>query len=339
MAGYHVIIDPDLLRLPMQADDAGTYVESLIEWLPFLMRNRSDCSLLEGAVVVMLEEGTFPTHELLRPLLSQAGLVEYSLNDLRNLVRVVAESEPFLEQHLGRRTVAASQIVVDPAYTTDRLGGRLGSITKEGLALAALAQSEGWCPKGVYWATNRWELNSRAIETDAHIELTELSSGELKEDDVDVHGMFHVLSTTAEMEELRPLEQLYVTPVDAVRHVLSAMRRRGVFSGDPPDIRAAPAFVAALERYNLQHQPSVLATVFERAALAAVGLLSSIAGAKVHPVRTDRAADAPQVERSDGSRLWRCMVTKKGAGYRLHYWTLPGGGVELETILVEAKCS
>src|SRR5690349_2460457 len=101
----HVIVDPFVLQVPTAAQAVTAYVEGLTEWLPALAKRRDECSVSERVVTTLLQMGRFPTHETLRVILGQANEESFSIKDILNLVRVVAESEPFLEQHVGYRSL------------------------------------------------------------------------------------------------------------------------------------------------------------------------------------------------------------------------------------------
>lgn len=69
---------------------------------------------------------------------------------------------------------------------------------------------------------------------------------------------------------------------------------------------------------------------------AVTGRIGEVAGREQHPLRTGDGAAAPQyVRASDGARCWRAYIEHRtAAARRLHYWTLPGGVVELSRIVV-----
>lgn len=74
--------------------------------------------------------------------------------------------------------------------------------------------------------------------------------------------------------------------------------------------------------------------VVEVSAHVASGRAAEIPGLELHPLRTSEGGGAPQRERDDGAKAWRCSLqASTPAARRLHYWTLPGGDVELAKIV------
>lgn len=74
--------------------------------------------------------------------------------------------------------------------------------------------------------------------------------------------------------------------------------------------------------------------VVEVSAHAASGRAAEIPGLELHPLRSSEGGGTPQRERDDGAKAWRCSLqASTPAARRLHYWTLPGGGVELAKIV------
>ncbi|GAA5202333.1 hypothetical protein [Microbacterium jejuense] len=68
---------------------------------------------------------------------------------------------------------------------------------------------------------------------------------------------------------------------------------------------------------------------------AATGRIREIPGREAHLLRTgDGAGDPPTVRASDGAKCWRAYIEQRTAqARRIHYWVLPGGGVELSRIV------
>jgi hypothetical protein len=332
----HVIIDPYVIAVPSDLQQGHAYIDGLITWLPLLNTKRDEASFFQAALHVILQENRFPTHDTLRPLLAFAGTQEYSVVDLLRLVTALAATEPFFEQFVSSRAAVGDDVEVTPPEVIERLGVDLGVATRDSLVLVAVAQENGWCPQRTYWATSVWTYAADWVEATAYVSLVEPLIGDLYQLERRVSAILRVLTETSEIAFADSLEEVYTSPPEAVAVVLHRLRQYDSTIPETVAVTAGARFVASLETHGIQHQPAVLERVFHRAALAAVGRLPQMKGAKLHPVRTATTADAQQVERADGAKLWRCMVTKTGAGYRLHYWTLKDGGVELDQVMVES---
>ena len=336
MTERHILIDPYVVAVPTDPARTADYVNGLVTWLPVLARKRQECSFFQAALLALVQEDRFPTHKTLSLLLSRAGTQEYSVVDVLQMVHVLTATEPFFETLVEKRAAVASDVLVEPPSVIDRLGRQLGTATSGALVLAAVAQDSGWCAESTYWATSTSASTRDWIETSANVSVVELMSGELQTLNRTVTALLRVLTTTEEVEFSGTLVDTYQRPEVAIGLVLHRMRQYDTTLPANVVAKTGSEFIASLEALHLQTQPAILETVFHRAALAAVGRLAEIKGAKLHPVRTSASPDAPQVERADHAKLWRCMITKSGAGYRLHYWSLQGGGVELDEIVIES---
>lgn len=64
------------------------------------------------------------------------------------------------------------------------------------------------------------------------------------------------------------------------------------------------------------------------------GRVKSLAGRRLHPLRTGNGASAAEQVRADGARCMRVAVEQNApAARRLHYWILPDGGIELSRVV------
>ena len=130
--------------------------------------------------------------------------------------------------------------------------------------------------------------------------------------------------------------ELYRDPVKAVATIVSELQENDHGITNVLSVQSGEGFVASIEGLGLHRIPALLKRVFFLAGCAACGKLAHVPGAKLHAVRESEAGDAAQVERGDGAKLWRCMITKQGAGYRLQYWASISA-IELHTVVVESK--
>jgi hypothetical protein len=333
----HTVIDPFVIAVPTERAELQSYLDGLATWLPSLARRRDECSCFEAALPILVEEGLFPTHEALKSALATATAVEYSSVDLLRMVGELAAREPFFE-HFIKRRAALGEATIDPSETISRLGNRLAQATRMGLMLAAVAHESGWCPEETYWATRSWNGAALQVLIVANVELVEHLDGTLEQLNRTIETELKVALSPDDVEVGRSIVDIYRDPARAVAMLLARLRRSDSSLPAGVTVLAGPNFLASLEREKIHRQPGVLESVYERALLAALGRLSLVKGAKLHPVRVNIAGDAGQVTRGDHAKLWRCMVTKAGAGYRLHYWQHSNGDVELDEMLVESEC-
>jgi predicted RNA-binding protein with RPS1 domain len=74
--------------------------------------------------------------------------------------------------------------------------------------------------------------------------------------------------------------------------------------------------------------------VVEVCAHVVSGRAPEIGGLELHPLRSSEGGGAPQREREDGAKAWRCSLqVGSPSARRLHYWQLLDGGVELAKVV------
>jgi hypothetical protein len=331
----HVIVDPYLLALPEPGGDFASYIAGLVEWLPALKEQRDNCSCFRSSLQPLMTEGRFPTLESLKRALVRAEVTEVTAVDLMQLFVPIGATEPFFEYFVGTHDIDASNVNVTPELVIDRLGANLGSVVKNSLMLVAVAHDQGWCLTSTYWATSNVDDDWLVATGDAG--LVASATGDVVAIDRPLIARLKILTRSSALKIEPALVSVYKDPLRATTIVIERLRQFDPSIPPVVSISAGEGFVASLEAYGVVRQPSLLEAVYTRAALAALNRLQNLKGAKLHPKRTGPAADAPQVTREDGARLWRCMVTQKGAGLRLHFWTRPDGQVELDRILKESE--
>ena len=98
-----------------------------------------------------------------------------------------------------------------------------------------------------------------------------------------------------------------------------------------------PAPVAIGERFadSIEALPAAKYEKALRCAMEAVcGLIEVMPAREVHALRSGDGATTAPVVRSDGARCKRAYVEQKTPqALRLHYWVLPGGGIELSRVV------
>lgn len=96
-----------------------------------------------------------------------------------------------------------------------------------------------------------------------------------------------------------------------------------------PDYELGPEFAGSLDALD--------AAQFAKAMKAAVDVLTGLAarsdGRELHRLRSADAGGSPYRTRDDGAVAWRCAIERNTpSARRLHYWQLPGGGIELARV-------
>lgn len=99
-------------------------------------------------------------------------------------------------------------------------------------------------------------------------------------------------------------------------------------------------FSKSITSVDLDTNEIVLRRIVWLAATVIADQVRYIESAKLHPLRTNIAGDSSQrIRDKDQAKAWRLDITKHGAGWRLHYWHIPGpngGAIEFSNICKES---
>jgi hypothetical protein len=269
-------------------------------------------------------------------MLQKGRVTKYTDVDIMNRIRAVAESRPYLEDRCGVRALTCSGVIaVSPESLFSRLPVCVSDASKYACVMIAYAAASKSEFRPVHYATLPVEGETvTELELEATIDMLEHSDMSLETCTYLVSESFPVLLTLDALGKDDELRAVYNNPP-----VATAFALRRLFPGeacDPSslDIEAGPEFIRSVEAHNIHRQDALLFALYSRIALAVRDRLHEINGAKLHAVRTSESANAAQVQRTDGAKLWRCMISKKGAGYRLQYWSL-NGQIELDRVTTE----
>lgn len=174
---------------------------------------------------------------------------------------------------------------------------------------------------------DRHELVERLREASRRADDAERASGETRE---------RLLRERATTQQLRnQLQRLAPDENARLRDEIHAAWDRAT---TPDDRRRYPwrepvigvDFVDSLDRIRGVSRDRVVRVSAE----VVCGRAPDVPGLEVHPLRESQAGDAPQRVRDDGAKAYRASLqTNAPAARRLHYWELPGGGVELSKIV------
>jgi hypothetical protein len=101
-----------------------------------------------------------------------------------------------------------------------------------------------------------------------------------------------------------------------------------------------PHFRESVIAAGLDTNRVTLGKINRFAATVIADQIQYVQGARIHALRTTAAGESPQrIRRRDQASAWRLDITKHGAGWRLHYWHIPGpngGSIEFSNVCKES---
>lgn len=340
MSGVFGFIDPYVFATPPRtgADTSQGYLNALVSWGTYMRTHPGTAATSEACVDALLLDKAYPTWATIQQHLDDSGDAHLTTRDILESLRLICEMRPYMEEMVQIRDVACDG---DPSVTPEAVWNRLGGATPKAiccsLMILSLAKLFGRLNDAILFVTRPSSLQFEEVAVKASVQMYLDGDGEPHEFAAAVDHVIPSVEDWTSIVSYRELEALYLIPQDAVARVLAELGLPGREVVEVSQrVTADDSFVISLEELGIHKMPSVLDRVYFLAANAAIGRLHEINGASVHPVRTSSAANAEQVEAKDGAKLWRCTVTRHGAGYRMQYWTA-GDNIRLQRVTLESS--
>ncbi|SRR5258707_2983112 len=113
-------------------------------------------------------------------------------------------------------------------------------------------------------------------------------------------------------------------------------------NGSPLPFSLGGRFVKSVNGVGLGTNEIVLRRIMVLAAAVVTDQIKHIENAELHPLETHRGSKIQRKRESDQASAWRVDVTKHGAGWRLHYWHIPGpdgGSIEFSNVCKESDAT
>lgn len=108
----------------------------------------------------------------------------------------------------------------------------------------------------------------------------------------------------------------------------------------PLKFQIGSGFIESVNNAGLDTNDTILRRIVRAAAAVIADQAKHIEGYKLHERRESEAANSPQQTRSrDNAKVWRLMIGKHGAGWRMHYMQIPtpeGSIIEFSNVVKES---
>lgn len=311
-------------------------------WLAFFERvekwsrvlRKVDSSTSDRAVATLRTLNRYATLDVLRDMIKRLGIDSYTAVDIQNALRVLSDRAPYAEERLSVRDTVGS-VEVEPGTIRSRLPIEVGNAVANILVAAAL-----YCRDNdkIVPDIGTFDIPSNEVTVRASVDLIEDYNGALVEPTQEcIESIFSLVQAPECLLETN-WESVCHDPIAATQFIYDTELKKTDPGVEPlGQLVVGPKFAESVRRLSLAGQCYLLKRLYYLVALASTGRLAKSAGAKLHPVRVSVAADADPVIRENGDSLRRCMLTKTGAGFRLHYWTSSSGAIELHEVVVESE--
>jgi hypothetical protein len=340
-----IAVDPYLLCLPNPCHSAQQiegFVQGLLVWAETLRRGQARVLVSDGCRTALLEDGQYPYGHRLRELLRQFDVDVADHKTICDLVSSVLDRTPSLEDEMGVRCVLydAQGARIEPEALLQRLGRKTRLAFAEMLFVLSSRYICG--PPCAGRASIASMAQEQAVEE--HVELG--VSGELAEvewlDDsfrttatfpAQVAEVFHLFGSHQAFRRHCGAWQLWDNAeseqgaIDAIEETIADLVRSGLDERGRTPFRLGSKFLETARQWGFGARSDLASVLIESCARIVLAQPKNA----LNEFRVTANSDE-QRTRSDGALAYRTHLTKKGPGFRLMLWRLPGGGVEFANV-------
>lgn len=342
-----IIVDPFLVCLPRDCDEQeqlDQFVENLLAWSGLLRRKDIVVLFADSCLATLLNDGFYPYGYELKKIAVRLGATHLPIDFVCQVAQTLLDRTPKLEEHCSINIVVFDEpsYSFQPEVYLTRLGAKIGWEFKHGLIVVACFLRKHPDHTGFLLASAmsapREVFQDQEVEISAHVEAIDSPLdaewwSKLLPSDVN-QELPVVFSRDAVFEHIGSLE-LWGS-AESSEHAAEAIATRirellALGLGDESKVKDF--------YFGAEFLDSVRKNAFAARADLATNLIDSCAkivlGApknSVEPFREDERPTSSQRTRGDGALAWRTHLTKRGAGFRLMFWELTSGGIELANV-------
>jgi hypothetical protein len=356
-----VAIDPYLVWLPKpcySAEQLETFIEGLLAWAEALRRRDVDIFISERCIGALYDDGWYPYDGRITPLLKKYHVDNAHEEDIVNVVRLILDRTPRLEERVGVSEIYCNEAstIIAPDYFLTRLGTNTAVALRESLVMLGFGKQYlltlvNGC---LFASTPRGDKeNHSELSVIARVEIVEINPDVPNtftgsEFPLDVDESFQVCFGHADLLHQVSVLDLWdgasseAGAYDAINARIAEHQRAGLPEGQTAGeytqglqtrngvspFRLGPKFLESARHHDFGTRTDWAANLIDSCARIAL----QIPKQPVEAFRTDDRAQALQRTRKDGARGWRTHLTKAHEGFRLMFWTTFDGVIEFANV-------
>jgi hypothetical protein len=326
-------LDPLLVTLPAQANQqqVAEWVNALAAWALEVGDSYCEWHHFFDCTYSLIQENVFPS------VRSLAKAVETAKSDIdpvwlsKAVNRFFQDESRSIMATLGTHGVATTTVAVAPKEFLARNHIKVQGLLSDALVCVAC---DAACGAADDLGIVTLPLAAKKVSVNAQVALTEPDAriGKLP-DPSRVGSEFPVVATPDSFLEYIGAPELFAAGDTVLERNLNqlagASRLRRVAVGKQ--------FLGSIESCGLMEDRGVLSKAI-RATVALATKEFNLINYEFHDLRSSASGNAKQLVRAaDGAGAWRLYLTKKGAGWRLHFWSIPPqgkdrGAIELASV-------
>ena len=327
------LLDPYVLMVPpihSPRERIQSYLEALETWLSDDFGGLVNRLYTSECVYQLVENDLFPYHHTISTLLSESKITGYDAYDIAIITSNFFETFEAIEDHLSRISVV-STISIDPYILISRLPSNSTRLLGDCLANIALQNMNSDPLLAIMWilSVENEDIKQANVSikgTVLSIAATAASQG-FPSTPFPIDESLSLLFSREDLLDSLDWTAVWDCPELAIEKAYYSVivpSQRETFS--VATYRVGSAFVETIRGHGFQNQSGRLRSVYETCALVICGYAKHVSGINPRPLKG--------ASRLDGAEGKRANISKRGPGYRLHYWKCPDGSIELSCINV-----
>ena len=345
----NIVIDPLIAMTPPDnatKADVEVWLENLDAWLtealtaPFIwLHYQHSSELLEA-------NGQFPNFAQLR-LLNNKYHPDLNPGQLARKVNEFFRDDAFdlkdRLKHLDFVTECeASSITIKPDQFITRLPNYLDNDLRMVFADCCACKHIQY-PFGQNLHVATFALVDSSKEITISVVILDALPDFARPSDNRITQRFPLLITPDDLQPLIDIVELWSKGEQGIIYAITKQfeKSRPTNNINPLKFQSGLHFIKSVNDRGLDNNEIVLRSIIRAVSDIIADRARDIPGYRLHHFRKSEAADGPQLVRdADQAKAWRLMVSKHGAGWRLHYWQIPtpeGSVIEFANVCKESE--
>ena len=333
----NVLLDPYILAVPNPSDGRTIdYLEGLYKWTVAISEQKGQRFWLSQPIVdVLWDANLYPTWSAVAHLENDLP-DDKSLNvntALRACERYIVEP-PLLDAFVGNASFyfEKEQVVVIPDAVARRLPNDVADALRETLALAALGRQTQAHEvfENLLFATVPNGFQEKYLK--AEMETLYLSD-EADDEQQHIAEEWEMIFSPDELDDIEGLLSFW----EDTERALTWARRKVQAEGHETDNMAkhivGARFNASIRKTHLNEHPAVLSTLFIKTVKMLCGVIPRFKKSRYHDKSTPnhpiKKGGEVVTRQDDGAKAYRLSIQGQ---WRLHYWLLEDGAIELANV-------
>lgn len=348
------LIDPVILMVPDESEPESIFenwVNALIRWTDEIQQCPYDWRHILSCTATLNSIGRFPDFMTLRRRCIKQGLDV----DIATIARRITsffqdESKDILLGSFTKCVVISKPSTQNRAITPNELVDRNHPTVQDDFAnslLCIAVDMSGAMPKSGNWHVLTKELSqfTRLAIASCEVAITDpaQSMSHLSTTQFELHQSIPLLFCPTDLNQYSPPVSILAAGQGAfialIRRLATEQAAQSNMAIEPFALHSA--FWNSLDSSNISRDVIAFQKLIRVCVVVILKQARELSSLKLRDIRISQAANSPPRKRaSDNAGAWRLTISGHGAGWRLHYWDVPGSsehGTSIQFVQVCVK--